>query len=57
MDKNVILNRDMIARLFMREYIDVPLWMCQKVISEMTVEQIENDFGLVELRKGYFINK
>lgn len=50
-------NRDLIARLFLTDFIDLPLEIARKVISRMTDEDICKDFDMEVIRKGYFVLK
>lgn len=53
----MIYSRNLIARLFQKEYDDLPLEIARKVISKMTDEDICKDFNMEVIRKGYFVQK
>lgn len=53
----MLYTRDLIARLFLTDFIDLPLEIARKVISGMTDEDICNDFNMEVICKGYFVQK
>ena len=55
--KAMIYSRNLIARMFQKGFIDLPLEVAVEVISKMSDEQICNDFNMEVFRKGYFIFK
>ena len=53
----MLYTRNLIARLFLTDFIDLPLEIARKVISRMTDEDICKDFNMELIRKGYFVTK
>ena len=53
----MLYTRDLIARMLLKDFIDLPLEVAKKVISKMTDEEICKDFYLEIIRKGYFVQK
>ena len=53
----MLYTRDLIARLPLKDFIDLPLEVVKKVVSKMTDEDICNDFKMEVICKGYFVQK
>ena len=53
----MLYTRDLIARMFMKDFIDLPLEVAKKVVVKMTDEDICKNFNMKLIRKGYFVQK
>lgn len=53
----MLYTRDLIARMLLKDFIDLPLEVAKKVVSKMLDEDICNDFKMELIRKGHFVQK